>query len=182
MPAHVKSVMLGPSLELPGNGANWPAVGLCEHRDHVHSRRITASIVCPDAPVQVGIAQEIDVPLTGKMTELDDLIKQDTDIAEQIARVTAGCLLLSVDEDRSVTLFSASGEERSALECTSQGSGAFHAVLLRKSVVLPICNGRFADEERKVYVVLDATNAVGSKPSSLKKAKVQYALLGEAAN
>ena len=49
MPAHVKSVLIGPSLALPvARGAlrlgTWQGIYLCEHRDHGGSRRIVATV------------------------------------------------------------------------------------------------------------------------------------------
>ncbi|MCB0875769.1 MAG: secondary thiamine-phosphate synthase enzyme YjbQ [Solirubrobacterales bacterium] len=49
MPAHVKSVLIGPSLTLPVAGGElrlgtWQGVYLCEHRDHGGARRIVATL------------------------------------------------------------------------------------------------------------------------------------------
>lgn len=49
MPAHVKSVLIGPSLTLPvGAGSlrlgTWQGVYLCEHRDRGGGRRIVATL------------------------------------------------------------------------------------------------------------------------------------------
>ena len=49
MPAHVKSVLIGPSLSIPvTDGApalgTWQGIYLCEHRDHGGSRRIVATL------------------------------------------------------------------------------------------------------------------------------------------
>ena len=49
MPAHVKSVLIGPSLTLPVTGGGlrlgtWQGIYLCEHRDHGGSRRIVATL------------------------------------------------------------------------------------------------------------------------------------------
>lgn len=49
MPAHVKAVLIGPSLTLPiKDGApalgTWQGVYLCEHRDHAASRVLIATI------------------------------------------------------------------------------------------------------------------------------------------
>lgn len=49
MPAHVKSVLIGPSLTLPvASGApalgTWQGIYLCEHRDHGGSRHLIATL------------------------------------------------------------------------------------------------------------------------------------------
>lgn len=49
MPAHVKSVLIGPSLTLPvAHGSlrlgTWQGIYLCEHRDRGGSRRIVATL------------------------------------------------------------------------------------------------------------------------------------------
>jgi secondary thiamine-phosphate synthase enzyme len=49
MPAHVKSVLIGPSLTLPVAGGGlrlgtWQGIYLCEHRDHGGARRIVATL------------------------------------------------------------------------------------------------------------------------------------------
>jgi secondary thiamine-phosphate synthase enzyme len=49
MPAHVKAVLIGPSLTLPVAGGSlrlgtWQGIYLCEHRDHGGSRRIVATL------------------------------------------------------------------------------------------------------------------------------------------
>jgi secondary thiamine-phosphate synthase enzyme len=49
MPAHVKSVLIGPSLTLPiARGTlrlgTWQGVYLCEHRNHGGSRRVVATL------------------------------------------------------------------------------------------------------------------------------------------
>ena len=49
MPAHIKSVLIGPSLSLPiSNGrlalGTWQGIYLCEHRDHSGARRVVATI------------------------------------------------------------------------------------------------------------------------------------------
>jgi secondary thiamine-phosphate synthase enzyme len=49
MPAHVKSVLIGPSLTLPVAGGSprlgtWQGIYLCEHRDRGGVRTITATI------------------------------------------------------------------------------------------------------------------------------------------
>jgi secondary thiamine-phosphate synthase enzyme len=49
MPAHVKAVLIGPSLSLPiadGRPAlgTWQGIYLCEHRDHGGSRRLVATL------------------------------------------------------------------------------------------------------------------------------------------
>ena len=49
MPAHIKSSLLGNSVSLPiENGSlklgTWQGIFLCEHRNHSHQRRITATI------------------------------------------------------------------------------------------------------------------------------------------
>lgn len=49
MPAHIKSIMIGPSLTLPvRNGrlalGTWQGIYLCEHRDCGGSRRIVATL------------------------------------------------------------------------------------------------------------------------------------------
>ena len=49
MPAHVKSVLIGPSLTLPvSDGAlrlgTWQGIYLCEHRDHGGPRRLVLTL------------------------------------------------------------------------------------------------------------------------------------------
>lgn len=49
MPAHIKSVLIGPSLSLPIRDGRpvlgtWQGIFLCEHRDHGGARRIVATI------------------------------------------------------------------------------------------------------------------------------------------
>ena len=49
MPAHIKTVLIGPSLSLPiSNGrlalGTWQGIYLCEHRDHGGARRLVATI------------------------------------------------------------------------------------------------------------------------------------------
>jgi secondary thiamine-phosphate synthase enzyme len=49
MPAHVKSVLIGPSLTLPVSGGSlrlgtWQGVYLCEHRDHGGPRRVVLTL------------------------------------------------------------------------------------------------------------------------------------------
>lgn len=49
MPAHIKSVLIGPSLSLPiteGDLAlgTWQGIYLCEHRDRAGSRRLVATL------------------------------------------------------------------------------------------------------------------------------------------
>ncbi|BES72386.1 secondary thiamine-phosphate synthase enzyme YjbQ [Marinobacter nanhaiticus D15-8W] len=49
MPAHIKSVLIGPSLSLPIRDGQpvlgtWQGIFLCEHRDHGGGRRIVATI------------------------------------------------------------------------------------------------------------------------------------------
>ena len=49
MPAHVKSVLVGPSLTLPVAAGGlrlgtWQGIYLCEHRDHGGGRRIVATL------------------------------------------------------------------------------------------------------------------------------------------
>ena len=49
MPAHVKSVLIGPSLTIPiAKGAlvlgTWQGIYLCEHRDATTSRRLMATL------------------------------------------------------------------------------------------------------------------------------------------
>ncbi len=49
MPAHVKSVLIGPSLTLPVSGGSlalgtWQGIFLCEHRDRGGSRRLVATL------------------------------------------------------------------------------------------------------------------------------------------
>ncbi len=49
MPAHVKSVLIGPSLTIPiASGApalgTWQGIYLCEHRDRGGSRRVIATL------------------------------------------------------------------------------------------------------------------------------------------
>jgi secondary thiamine-phosphate synthase enzyme len=49
MPAHVKSVLIGPSLTLPISGGapalgTWQGIYLCEHRDRGGPRRIVATL------------------------------------------------------------------------------------------------------------------------------------------
>lgn len=49
MPAHVKSVLIGPSLSLPVSGGGlalgtWQGIYLCEHRDHGGPRSVVATL------------------------------------------------------------------------------------------------------------------------------------------
>jgi secondary thiamine-phosphate synthase enzyme len=49
MPAHVKAILVGPSVTLPiGNGrlrlGTWQGIYLCEHRDHGGPRTLVATI------------------------------------------------------------------------------------------------------------------------------------------
>ena len=49
MPAHVKSVLIGPSLTLPVSGGSlalgtWQGIYLCEHRDRPSPRRVLATL------------------------------------------------------------------------------------------------------------------------------------------
>ncbi len=49
MPAHIKSVLIGPSLTLPVSRGHlalgtWQGIYLCEHRDRAGSRRIVATL------------------------------------------------------------------------------------------------------------------------------------------
>ena len=49
MPAHIKSILIGPSLTLPVNHGRlalgtWQGIYLCEHRDRADSRRIVATL------------------------------------------------------------------------------------------------------------------------------------------
>ncbi|GGC81479.1 secondary thiamine-phosphate synthase enzyme YjbQ [Marinobacter halophilus] len=49
MPAHIKSVMIGPSLTLPiSHGqlalGTWQGIYLCEHRDNADGRKIVATL------------------------------------------------------------------------------------------------------------------------------------------
>ncbi|KYZ85494.1 hypothetical protein A3Q32_04580 [Alcanivorax sp. KX64203] len=49
MPAHIKSVLIGPSLSLPLHDGTlalgtWQGIYLCEHRDHGGARRIVATL------------------------------------------------------------------------------------------------------------------------------------------
>ncbi len=49
MPAHIKSILIGPSLTLPVKDGKlalgtWQGVYLCEHRDHASGRRIVATL------------------------------------------------------------------------------------------------------------------------------------------
>jgi secondary thiamine-phosphate synthase enzyme len=49
MPAHVKAVLIGPSLTLPvTEGAlalgTWQGIYLCEHRDRGGARRVVATL------------------------------------------------------------------------------------------------------------------------------------------
>lgn len=49
MPAHIKSVLIGPSLTLPVRDGcpllgTWQGIYLCEHRDHAGSRTLVATI------------------------------------------------------------------------------------------------------------------------------------------
>jgi len=49
MPAHVKSVLIGPSLTLPVSGGalrlgTWQGIYLCEHRDQGGSRRVVVTL------------------------------------------------------------------------------------------------------------------------------------------
>ncbi len=50
MPAHVRSVLTGSSLDLPVSGGlcalgTWQGVYLWEHRTHAHRRRITVTVI-----------------------------------------------------------------------------------------------------------------------------------------
>ncbi|WP_296033005.1 secondary thiamine-phosphate synthase enzyme YjbQ [uncultured Alcanivorax sp.] len=49
MPAHIKSVLIGPSLTIPIQAGRlalgtWQGIYLCEHRDHGGARRLVATI------------------------------------------------------------------------------------------------------------------------------------------
>ncbi len=49
MPAHIKSVMIGPSLTIPISHGHlalgtWQGIYVCEHRDNAGSRRIVATL------------------------------------------------------------------------------------------------------------------------------------------
>jgi secondary thiamine-phosphate synthase enzyme len=49
MPAHVKAVLIGPSLSLPVTDGRldlgtWQGIYLCEHRDHGGARTLTATL------------------------------------------------------------------------------------------------------------------------------------------
>ncbi len=49
MPAHIKAVLIGPSLSLPIRGGRlnlgtWQGIYLCEHRDRGGSRRVIATL------------------------------------------------------------------------------------------------------------------------------------------
>ena len=49
MPAHIKSVLIGPSLSLPITDGRlalgtWQGIYLCEHRDHGGARRLVVTI------------------------------------------------------------------------------------------------------------------------------------------
>jgi len=49
MPAHIKSVLIGPSLTIPIRAGQlalgtWQGIYLCEHRDHGGARRVVATI------------------------------------------------------------------------------------------------------------------------------------------
>lgn len=49
MPAHIKSVLIGPSLTLPVSHGHlalgtWQGIYLCEHRDHGGARKIVATL------------------------------------------------------------------------------------------------------------------------------------------
>jgi secondary thiamine-phosphate synthase enzyme len=49
MPAHIKSVLIGPELTVPvGDGrlqlGSWQGIYLCEHRDHAGPRRVVATL------------------------------------------------------------------------------------------------------------------------------------------
>lgn len=49
MPAHIKAVLIGPSLSIPiGQGrlklGTWQGIYLCEHRDHGGARRLVATL------------------------------------------------------------------------------------------------------------------------------------------
>lgn len=49
MPAHIKSVLIGPSLSLPVRDGRlalgtWQGIYLCEHRDHGGPRRVVATL------------------------------------------------------------------------------------------------------------------------------------------
>jgi len=48
-PAHIKGVLIGPSLTIPvANGhlalGTWQGIYLCEHREHAGGRRIVATL------------------------------------------------------------------------------------------------------------------------------------------
>lgn len=49
MPAHIKNVVIGPSLTIPITDGHlalgtWQGIYLCEHRDHAAGRRIVATL------------------------------------------------------------------------------------------------------------------------------------------
>ena len=49
MPAHIKSVLVGPSLTIPVNDGHlalgtWQGIYLCEHRDRAGGRRVVATL------------------------------------------------------------------------------------------------------------------------------------------
>jgi secondary thiamine-phosphate synthase enzyme len=49
MPAHIKSVLVGPSLTIPVNEGHlalgtWQGIYLCEHRDRAGGRRVVATL------------------------------------------------------------------------------------------------------------------------------------------
>jgi secondary thiamine-phosphate synthase enzyme len=49
MPAHVKAVLIGPSLTIPVAGGSlrlgtWQGIYLCEHRDRGGRRRLAATL------------------------------------------------------------------------------------------------------------------------------------------
>lgn len=49
MPAHIKSILIGPSLNIPITDGHlalgtWQGIYLCEHRDHASARKIVATL------------------------------------------------------------------------------------------------------------------------------------------
>lgn len=49
MPAHIKSILIGPSLNIPITDGHlalgtWQGIYLCEHRDHASGRKIVATL------------------------------------------------------------------------------------------------------------------------------------------
>ena len=49
MPAHIKSILIGPSLTIPVSGGHlalgtWQGIYLCEHRNRGGGRRIVATL------------------------------------------------------------------------------------------------------------------------------------------